>query len=91
MSRVRLQDVVGVGPIRADAIMATISRLNRSSDKHAVAETFNSQIMPTCDEVFVLGQNKDGELLWDASGMRCADLLWAIGKLKHDLLFGKIP
>ena len=68
--------------------MATITRLNRSSNKQHVAETFNSEILPECDEIFVCGQNAKGELIWDASGMRCADLLWAFEKLKHDLLFG---
>lgn len=68
--------------------MASVTRLNRSSSKQGVAETFNAEIMPVCDEVFVMGQNTDGELQWDASGMKRADLLWAIEKIKHDLLFG---
>ena len=73
---------------RTRSNMATISKLGQSSGKRRVAEVFNSEIMLECDEVFVCGQDAAGELRWDASGMRGADLLWVLEKIKHELLFG---
>lgn len=69
--------------------MGTVARLNRSTDKANLVEMFNSVIVPECDEIFVVGQNPKGELIWDGFGMRRADLLWAVEKFKHDLLFGR--
>ena len=65
-----------------------VTRLNRSTDKAGVIETFNAEIVPNCNEIFVVGADANGALRWDAFGMRRADLLWAIEKFKHDLLFG---
>lgn len=69
--------------------MGTITRLNKSKDKDRVAELFNSTILPECDEMFVVGQKMNGELVWDGFGMSAADLLWALEKCKHDILFGE--
>ncbi len=68
----------------------TIVRLNFPNSPVELAESFVGEARKF-NAVFVAGVDREGKLFWDGACMRKGDLLWALERMKHELLDGKLP
>lgn len=66
---------------------SNIQALGKARGKAAVIETFNGEIVPNCDQVFVFGVDDDGLIIWNSNCKHHRDLIWALEMVKHQVLF----